>query len=155
MIREKMEKWVLIEESVVKQKSRNQWLQLGDDNSSYFLATMKSRMTQNNIRTLVDDRGNLIERENDIQEQILGYYKQILGEAATALPAINPQVMKDGQCLTRKMQLKLIKPVSELEVRNALNDIDDNKAPGYDGFNAIFFKKAWNTIRTEITEVVI
>ncbi|XP_019225075.1 PREDICTED: uncharacterized protein LOC109206683 [Nicotiana attenuata] len=37
VLKHKLEKWVMIEESVYKQKSRVQWLKLGDSNSGYFL----------------------------------------------------------------------------------------------------------------------
>lgn len=37
-LKKQLEKWVKIEESIYKQKSRNQWLKLGDSNSALFFA---------------------------------------------------------------------------------------------------------------------
>ncbi|KAK4729404.1 hypothetical protein R3W88_022392 [Solanum pinnatisectum] len=39
-----LEKWSLIEDSAMRQKSRVQWLSLGDANTSYFFAHMKNRL---------------------------------------------------------------------------------------------------------------
>lgn len=36
-LKQQLEKWVLIEESILKQNSRVKWLQLGDTNNAYFL----------------------------------------------------------------------------------------------------------------------
>lgn len=38
-----LEKWSLIEERVMKQKVRENWLPLGDANTKYFAAVMKER----------------------------------------------------------------------------------------------------------------
>lgn len=35
------EKWSLVEESILKQKTRNKWLELGDDNIAYFFTSLK------------------------------------------------------------------------------------------------------------------
>ncbi|XP_059315533.1 uncharacterized protein LOC132066187 [Lycium ferocissimum] len=41
-------------------------------------------------------------------------------------------------------------PVSESDILDALNSIGDDKAPGVDGFNAVFYKKAWRIIKHEV-----
>ncbi|MCD7470631.1 hypothetical protein HAX54_010614 [Datura stramonium] len=43
---------VLVEETIVKQQSRVQWLKLGDANTVYFYACFKSRSSQNHITRL-------------------------------------------------------------------------------------------------------
>jgi len=63
--------------------------------------------------------------------------------------------MSNGHILNREQQLHLIAPIAEEEVLLALKDIVDLKAPGYDGFNALFFKKTWRVVRKEITEAVL
>ncbi|XP_060202618.1 uncharacterized protein LOC132631036 [Lycium barbarum] len=52
LLKEKLEKWNLIEESIYKQKSRNKWLKEGDCNIAYFFASAKSRKAQNLSITL-------------------------------------------------------------------------------------------------------
>lgn len=56
-MKKRLEKWVNIEESIFNQKSRNQWLKLGDSNSAFFFANMKSRVSQNKIRSLMTATG--------------------------------------------------------------------------------------------------
>lgn len=44
-----LEKWSLIEESAIQQKSKVQWLKLGDANTAYFVAHMKNRVAQTQL----------------------------------------------------------------------------------------------------------
>lgn len=62
-----LEKWSRIEESIMKQKSRIKWLQLGDANTAYFFASMKSRCSQNKIRRLIKSDGNSVHTKKDIE----------------------------------------------------------------------------------------
>ncbi|XP_060180627.1 uncharacterized protein LOC132610344 [Lycium barbarum] len=45
----KLEKWSLIEESAIKQKSKAKWIQLGDSNNKYFSAVLKERTQRKQI----------------------------------------------------------------------------------------------------------
>ena len=38
---------------------------------------------------------------------------------------------------------ELDNPISEEEVKEAINDMPSDKAPGLDGFTSAFFKKCW------------
>lgn len=42
---------------------------------------------------------------------------------------------------------------SELEIWEAIQECDGNRAPGPDGFNITFFKEFWNIIKAEIIQV--
>lgn len=44
-------------------------------------------------------------------------------------------------CVSKSSNVELCKPFFEEEVRGALNDMGPTKAPGVDGFSALFFQK--------------
>ncbi|XP_059285682.1 uncharacterized protein LOC132039156 [Lycium ferocissimum] len=107
-LKNQLEKWVGIEESVLKQKSSIQWSKLGDANTPYFFASMKNRHSINMIRSLQNNNGDMLHTEEDIQQEMTKFYKSLLGSAASQLPAIRPEVMRNGVTLDRQQQLLLI-----------------------------------------------
>ncbi|XP_019103270.1 uncharacterized protein LOC109133844 [Beta vulgaris subsp. vulgaris] len=54
---ESLKKWLNIEESIYKQKSRIQWLQAGDSNNKVFFTAMKERQAWNSIDVLYSRTG--------------------------------------------------------------------------------------------------
>ncbi|KAL0455548.1 UNVERIFIED_CONTAM: hypothetical protein Slati_0894000 [Sesamum latifolium] len=48
----------------------------------------------------------------------------------------------------------MIRPVEREEIKAAFFDIDEDKAPGPDGFSAGFFKAAWSVIGDELTTAI-
>ncbi|XP_050207725.1 uncharacterized protein LOC126657132 [Mercurialis annua] len=53
------------------------------------------------------------------------------------------------------MNLNLIKPITALEVKTALWDINQTKAPGADGFTSFFFQEYWDILHQDITSSII
>lgn len=51
-LKQQLTKWSMIEESIYKQKSKVQWLKLGDSNIKFFFAQIKERKVQNQITML-------------------------------------------------------------------------------------------------------
>lgn len=57
------------------------------------------------------------------------------------MSAIRPEICTKGPLLNRYQKLSLIAPVIHEEDYQALQGIDDMKAPGGNGFNAHFSRK--------------
>ncbi|XP_021851602.2 uncharacterized protein [Spinacia oleracea] len=64
----KLKKFLLIQESAFKQKSRIQWLKLGDSNSKFFFSAMKERNPRNSIDELFDSAGQKLSTNKEITE---------------------------------------------------------------------------------------
>ncbi|XP_019235063.1 PREDICTED: uncharacterized protein LOC109215446 [Nicotiana attenuata] len=74
-LKKELEKWSKVEESIYRQKSRIQWLQLGDANTAFFYASIKNRTARNQIKKL-NYAGDWIQTEAMVKEKILGFYKK-------------------------------------------------------------------------------
>ncbi|KAF3635180.1 hypothetical protein FXO38_24744 [Capsicum annuum] len=153
--RKLLEKWSLVQESILQQKSRINWLQLGDSNSAFFFANVKNRMALSQIKKIQLSCGRWTCDKEEIKVEITSFYKALLGTTTSQLPVIRPDICALGNVLIRNQQLQLIAPVTPEDVWQALRGIEDLKAPGIDGFNAYFYKKAWPIVGAEVTTTVL
>lgn len=151
---EKLEKQSLIEENILQQKARTKWIRLGYANSKYFSAIMKERRQRKVITELVYGFGDKITDQQQIQAEIINFYKSLMGSIVSQLPTVNKQVMKNGPVLNHMQQINLCAEVTDQEFYEGLCAIGDNKAPGVDGYNALFFKKSWSIISSKICQAV-
>ena len=72
----KLAKWRTIEECALKDKSRIQWLKLGDAKTQFFFSAMKARYNSNRILLLYDVQGKRIDKPADVQTEILSFFLQ-------------------------------------------------------------------------------
>ncbi|XP_073049656.1 uncharacterized protein [Primulina eburnea] len=71
----------------------------------------------------------------------------------TEVPS-DQELVKSGNCVQMSDWPALIWMVSVEEIERALHYIDNDKAPGSDGFGALFFKHMWSIIKKDVCEGV-
>ncbi|XP_077232395.1 uncharacterized protein LOC143869663 [Tasmannia lanceolata] len=124
-----------LEESLVRQKSRQSWLKLGDSNSKFFYTAMKSRVNSNQIFASKASDGSLVKDSREVADMFVNHFKAILNDDMSAsIEPPNPirtLNVEDANSLTRE--------VTDDEIKDAVTKADGDKAPGPDGFNALFF----------------
>ena len=141
------------EEKLLRQKTKVDWLNEGDKNSAYFHKVLKSRVNKSRIMSICGEDDVRYDYK-DVAEQFLKHFESFLGVKP------NNNNMEDNDiCLfinkvSEEEAANMIREITEEEIKKALFDIDDDKAPGPDGFTSKFFKKAWMVLKDDFCDAV-
>ncbi|CAK8530947.1 unnamed protein product [Lathyrus sativus] len=137
------------------QQSKITWLKLGDSNNSYFHTLVKEKNKQKGVHTITSLQGETLYQHKDIEREVLSFYTNLICTNASELKGIDIAAARRGTTISVEKALRLIRPVDEGEIWNALNSIGNCKAPGIDGFNAHFFKTTWSVIKQDVISAIL
>lgn len=118
---------------------------IGDQNTAMFHRALKQKYQHNKIYTSVDAHGKWVDSPKDVPKAFLDLYEQLLGSKMTNRRSV----------VSEDMIEMLRKPYIAGEVKRALFDIDENMAPGPNGFGSKFFKASWDTFGDEVCLAVL
>ncbi|KAK1661707.1 hypothetical protein QYE76_049866 [Lolium multiflorum] len=135
------------------QRSRANWMKSGDRNTTFFHNFATARKKINLIKQLKDEGSNWIEDEDDLADHINNYFgnlfsREVVEPSMDVINKVTPRV-------SAEMNTVLNAPYTREEVKKAMFNIGDLKAPGPDGLHAIFFKRYWSLIGEDLTDEVI
>ncbi|GKE37207.1 putative reverse transcriptase domain-containing protein, partial [Tanacetum coccineum] len=140
------------EELFLRQKSKIEWLSEGDSNSKYFHNVVKGRINRGRI-SVVEDMCGIPHFGLSVGDQFVNHFQSVLGQSSKVMPIYNTDTLFSKK-LSEGDALYMIRDVSDDEVKRALFDIDNIKAPGPDGFSSQFFKDAWDVVGKEFCKAV-
>lgn len=106
-----LQKWLHVEEMDAQQKVRISWLKLGDNNTAFFHNAMCERMGSNRIDKLLNDNGITLKKPEEIEFEILMFYKNLLSSPNTQ-KALDPSMLTRGPVVDREEVTYLCKGVS-------------------------------------------
>ncbi|GJZ13178.1 RNA-directed DNA polymerase, eukaryota, reverse transcriptase zinc-binding domain protein [Tanacetum coccineum] len=140
------------EYSLLCQKAKVEWLKEGDRNTAYFYKTIKERVHRGRMMTIRNEEG--VRFENDeVSVQIVKHFEEFLGKSSQVqkLSCRNDIFLKK---LTFEEALKMVRPISDSKIKNAMFEIEDSKAPGPDDYTSRFYKSAWSIVGKEVSQSV-
>ena len=142
------------EEVYWAQRSRQNWLRDGDQNTAFFHRKANQRRSRNTIKGVKDDGGVWRSDEAEAKVVFLDYFHSLFStggandEAHQVLATVQPKV-------TAQMNEDMGAPYTRAEVIEALKQMHPTKAPGPDGMPALFYKKFWHLIGDDVMDYVL
>lgn len=88
---------------------------------------------------------------DEIAKEFIDHFKLLLGSKVD-WSSLNLSVINDGNKVDFVLWDNLVSDVAMEEIQDALFDIDNEKAPGSDGFGSLFFKSSWHIVMTYLMQ---
>ncbi|GJZ51477.1 RNA-directed DNA polymerase, eukaryota, reverse transcriptase zinc-binding domain protein [Tanacetum coccineum] len=143
---------MLDEEKLLFQKAKIERLKEGDNNTVFFHKVIKGRLNKSRIETVCNNKGERIEGEK-VETEFVTHFKDFLGKVCTVSPIEDSDNLFSKK-LTDEEANWMIREDTDKEIKDAMFNIGDNKAPGPDGFTSTFFKKDWGIVGNDICKAI-
>ena len=144
--REDYKEWVDLEEVSWRQKSREIWLKEGDRNTGFFHRMANSHRRRNSISSIrINGRG--LVKEDEVKEGLVRAFQCLLSAPPSwrlSFPDLDVNLIGEDQCA------KLEEMFTEEEILAAISGLNDDKAPGPDGFPLAFWSFSWDFVKEEV-----
>ncbi|KAA3474645.1 reverse transcriptase [Gossypium australe] len=150
-IRDELESVLDHEDLLWRQKARCDWLQLGDRNTKFYHSCTIKRRKHNRIMTLRVDNGDWCSDQNILQNKAVEFFQKLYGEA----PNTPEDTPNHGFPCIKPSEIRFLEtPISNEEIKKALFDMAPLKAPGSDGYHALFFQSQWDILGNDVCQWV-
>ncbi|XP_021745343.1 uncharacterized protein LOC110711272 [Chenopodium quinoa] len=97
--------------------------------STVMFSVVKTRKARNIIDSIFDSNQVFLKDTDAISQEIISFYKSLLGTKASWLPSFDLVTMRRAKQHSIDAQIYLIQPVCHAEIDDALNGINNTKAP--------------------------
>ena len=138
-----------LQRSMWRQRSRITQVREGHASTRFFQAKATARRRKSFIHRLMVD-GVPVTSQVGKEQAMFDFFSQLLGRRRVRTSTLNLQNIE----LPAVELSELERPILEDEVKAVLFDLDPSKAPGPDGYSALFFQSCWDTIKFDIMAAI-
>jgi mannosylglycoprotein endo-beta-mannosidase len=126
----------------------------GDANTRFFHLVANGKHRKQQIFKLEDDQ-DVVVGDDCLKCHITNYYKNLFGQPeASGVSLFEDQVLDIPQ-VSQEENGSLIATFTESEVRNAVFQMEHNKAPDPDGFPTEFYQVFWGIIKADLLPLFV
>ncbi|KAK6164390.1 hypothetical protein DH2020_001254 [Rehmannia glutinosa] len=145
----------LREESFWRQRARVDWLKDGDRNTKFFHSRAKARNYNNYIHGFLSDNEVWLSQPEQMFAHTTDFFTTLFSSCKPSDSEIS-SVVDSIECYISQSDFEFLEsPFTDEDVERALMGIGPNKAPGVDGFHAIFFQKHWSLLKKDVTSACL
>ncbi|KAL0313722.1 UNVERIFIED_CONTAM: hypothetical protein Scaly_2906400 [Sesamum calycinum] len=140
---------------MLKQRAKLRWMKHGDQNSKVFFRKINSARAKQRIFQIMKATGEVLTGPQDVTQEFISYFQSLLGGTSPHRVVDLDFLRSDlKHTLTIDEANLLDTPVTQSDIKDAFFAIDEDSAPGPDGYTSAFFKSAWPVIGHDISEAV-
>lgn len=140
------------EETLWYQKSRVDWLKNGDRNTTFFHLSTVVRQWRNKVTTIKNNEGLWLHNKEEVKNCVVNYFKRLFTEEGVEeLHNIPQDVFPE---LAQRDWNYLSLPFTKSDIDTVVKEMGSLKAPGPDGFQALFYQKHWEVVAKNVYELV-
>ena len=155
ILRDNLENLLHREQVIWAQKAKKDWDLKGDRNTRFFQIVIRNRRKRNQIVQLKNDDNSWVLEPKQIEDCITHFFHNLYSRPQSLDPDILPQLSNVHiPTITTFQAAQLEQPVLEVEIFQAFHQMGPLKTSGPDGIPAAFYQKYWNTVHTDITNMV-
>ncbi|KAE8661204.1 hypothetical protein F3Y22_tig00116937pilonHSYRG00119 [Hibiscus syriacus] len=145
-----------VEVMFLKQKAKVQWLKEGDKCTKFFHSIISSKNKIDNIQILINDQGRRLESFDEMAVEVTEFYSGLLGTVYPGVKNCDPNLLKDLMQfnLPPDYSSNLVNEVTGEEIKEAIFNQGNDKAPVPDGFTPYFFKKLWFMVGEDVIKAI-
>jgi len=124
---------------------------LGDKNNKFLYSSLKNRYNKNYIAHLFDKEGKAATDISKLRDDASSFYDQLYNQESY-WDSFSHLIVK--RRLTSDTAAWLVREVTDMEIKSTMFQLNPDKAPGPDGFNARFFQLHWDMVGIDICKAV-
>jgi len=136
------------------QKARVDQIRDGDRNTKFFHTTTIIRRRFNRIEALRDSTDDWQHDPGTVKGMVIDFFKNLFSEEAGSYPEESLRTI-GFPSLSSYWSQELARPFTPEDIRIALKGMHPHKAPGPDGFHALFFQRYWHLVGEEVSNTVL
>ncbi|KAH9670347.1 reverse transcriptase domain-containing protein [Citrus sinensis] len=151
-LKKELEEVLTQEELLRYQKSRREWIQCGDRNTSFFHRKTIQRRRRNRIEMIKDDMGNWLLDNNAIKEYVVSYFSKLYTKEDEFY---KPYPIRNAFPVFERSQLQGFSlAVDDEEIKNVVFCMKALKAKGIDSLHALFYQTQWNVVGNSVCKLI-
>ncbi|KAL0300133.1 UNVERIFIED_CONTAM: hypothetical protein Sangu_3137000 [Sesamum angustifolium] len=144
-----------LEQVMLQQRAKIQWLKGGDQCSRIFFRKVAMRRASKRVFQIINEDGHTLTTQEDVVNEFVSFYQRLLGGQTREFIDLRYLRPWARHVLTQEESQALVQSVTREEIKDAFFDIAEDKAPGPDGYSSGFYKAAWPVIGEEMIKAIL
>lgn len=85
-----------LEDQMLMQRAKIDWMKLSDENNTYFHATLKAKHKNKSLRMLRRADGSFVSKKEDVMKEVMTFYQRLMGTKDDKLKHVDIEAMRKG-----------------------------------------------------------